>query len=109
MTPDVPSIKPVNPYTIRRVNPKRDHEGKKDFPHKDADLFAEELGDTLDEEKERRHPPPGEESVDTEEEPPPARPPLRPIDEPKRPLPFDLQDEEDEDEPDGENHIDYEA
>jgi len=43
MATDIGSIKPINPYSIRRVNPKRDHEGKKDYPHQDVDGFASEL------------------------------------------------------------------
>lgn len=61
MSPDINSIKPTNPYTIRQVRPKRDHEGKKDYPHQDANGFAAELGDALDDDqqqpKDQDHPP----------------------------------------------------
>ncbi len=49
MAADIGSIKPANPYSIRRVNPKRDHEGKKDYPHQDADGFAEDLSELITE------------------------------------------------------------
>jgi hypothetical protein len=48
MAADVGKIKVVNPYTVRQVIPKRDHESKKDYPHQDANGFAKELTEKRD-------------------------------------------------------------
>lgn len=55
MAADIAPIRPVTQFTVRRVASKRDHEGKKDYPHEDADRFAEELSDTLEHEEREGH------------------------------------------------------
>ena len=61
MAAEVAKIKVTNPYAIRTVMPKRDHESKKDYPHQDANGFAEELGENperpLKQPAEREHRP----------------------------------------------------
>ena len=48
MATGIDAVPPVNPYTVRRVARKRDHEGKRDYSHQDADGFAEDLTELLE-------------------------------------------------------------
>jgi len=106
MGPDIPSIKPVNLFTIRRVRAKRDHQGQEHHSHQDADQFAEELG-------EEYHRDPDEEG--TEEDAyhvlrrlAGQRPVLR--GDPKLTILRRRRPTDDADaEPDDEKHIDFEA
>ena len=96
MATDIGSIRPVNPYSIRRVNPKRDHDGKKDYPHQDADGFAEDLSELITEHEKRSNQ--GEQDAPAKEDTPQAPDretarrddPKAPSETPERPRPEHL-------------------